>query len=93
MSDRNQQPLFALSKNADGARKYAIPIACARMPITTLLTFDHRHQNSGTLDRYIYDTDNVGDLLVNGETTPKVKRIAKAAKTITKFAESFGKER
>ncbi|CZR65597.1 uncharacterized protein PAC_15497 [Phialocephala subalpina] len=75
MSDQNQQPPFALSESADGARKH-----------------DQRARNSGTLDRYIYDTDNVGDL-VNGETTEKVKRIAKAVKTITKFAESFGKER
>ncbi|KAG4432084.1 hypothetical protein IFR05_012438 [Cadophora sp. M221] len=39
---------------------------------------NQRAQNSDTLDRYIYDTDNLLDFLVNGKTTPEAERIAKA---------------
>lgn len=62
----------------------------------TLLTFHNsqiqRTQDSGTLDRYIYDLDNVGDLLVHGETTQESERITNAARVIVKLAESFRKK-
>lgn len=75
MSDQNQnqQPLFALSDSFDAARDSQI----------------QRTQDSGILDRYIYDSDNVGDFLVHGKTTLEAERIMKAVQAVAKFAQPF----
>lgn len=64
--------------------------------MNTLLTIrDSQHQRfqvSGTIDRFIYDTDNVIEVFVHGETRTRAERITKAAKAIAKSVEPFRKD-